>query len=505
MNPETLNIESAEKGNALDIQNQYNFRKQLGTQLNEFDNLRNQRKMDNLALAGATPNTPITNTSIPTVVPPTEPIDASALGTVKSVNFPQPQVSGTAPAVLGEVESTYEGIKTKSQEIAEQQKLAASTEKDTKKKSIEDTFKELVGVKEKELEIRKELGIDDLVSAKDKFKEDYDRLDRAQQNEIRALEQQPGTMAQKAQRQADIERQYAFQKADIALELDIAERRVDRAENTLTNRMNLMLEPLKMQLEMDKFWYNELKTDFTKAEEREFDAILAQEEREIKKIEETENTRKSLLLSAMTQGAPQSVINAIKNGKTVEEAIQAAGQYGADILERQIKQAQLDKLNVELSALNEADIIATPMTPYEKEKQTRVLNAVDDLMGRTSLQTVGFASLGRMLPASLPRNFKTDLDTLKANIAFGELTAMRSASKTGGALGQVSERELALLEASLAGLDQGQSPSSFKKNLQQVKDSLARWYGAVDGLSEEQQLRAAGYTEEQILQIKNSQ
>ena len=150
------------------------------------------------------------------------------------------------------------------------------------------------------------------------------------------------------------------------------------------------------------------------------------------------------------------------------------------------------------------------ISPYQAERQIRILDSVKDLEDRVSGRTVGIVSLGRIFPGSIQKDFQNDLSALRANIAFGELTAMREASKTGGALGQVSNIELGLLESALAGLDQSQSPANFRKNLERVKSSITRWQNAVNTLdkvqnnSEEQQLRAMGYTETQINELKKA-
>ena len=73
------------------------------------------------------------------------------------------------------------------------------------------------------------------------------------------------------------------------------------------------------------------------------------------------------------------------------------------------------------------------------------------------------------------RNFEGQLDTLKANIAFGVLTAMREASKTGGALGQVSDKELIFLQSKLGSLKMGQTPAQLRAQLVQIKESVQRW------------------------------
>jgi len=112
---------------------------------------------------------------------------------------------------------------------------------------------------------------------------------------------------------------------------------------------------------------------------------------------------------------------------------------------------------------------------YTQDREARVLNAVDDLMGKVSNSTVGFASLLKGVPRSDALAFKTQMKELLANVAFNELTAMKQASKTGGALGNVSNVELALLESALGGLDQAMSPEQFKAQLNKIRGSIVRW------------------------------
>lgn len=118
------------------------------------------------------------------------------------------------------------------------------------------------------------------------------------------------------------------------------------------------------------------------------------------------------------------------------------------------------------------------MSPYQQERITRNLSSIEDLMGQVSGWNTGMGSLIAAIPGTPAANFKADVNTLAANIAFGELTAMREASKTGGALGAVSERELSLLESALGSLDRAQSPAQFKESLNTIKESIQRWQAA---------------------------
>ena len=77
-------------------------------------------------------------------------------------------------------------------------------------------------------------------------------------------------------------------------------------------------------------------------------------------------------------------------------------------------------------------------------------------------------------------DFNARLETIKANIGFDKLQAMRDASPTGGALGQVSEMELKQLNASMGNLDIGQSPEQLRENLIAVREQYIRTIRAIE-------------------------
>jgi hypothetical protein len=117
-------------------------------------------------------------------------------------------------------------------------------------------------------------------------------------------------------------------------------------------------------------------------------------------------------------------------------------------------------------------------SPYSQERATRTIQSVDELMGKVNRWTTGMGSLLANIPETDATDFASELDTLKANIAFNELTAMREASKTGGALGAVSDAEMRLLQSALGSLNPRQSPENIKAQLQKIKESVHRWQEA---------------------------
>lgn len=71
-------------------------------------------------------------------------------------------------------------------------------------------------------------------------------------------------------------------------------------------------------------------------------------------------------------------------------------------------------------------------------------------------------------PGGAAANVQAKLETLKSQSGFAVLQAMRDASKTGGALGSITEGEHRLLQSNLAALDQAQSPQEFQKAMKQI-------------------------------------
>lgn len=121
---------------------------------------------------------------------------------------------------------------------------------------------------------------------------------------------------------------------------------------------------------------------------------------------------------------------------------------------------------------------------YQNERIGRSLSMLDTIEGMVGGNTVGVGSLLSYIPGTDATDLEANLSALKANIGFNELTAMRAASPTGGALGNVSDTEIRLLTDTLGGLSTRQSPANFAKNLAVVKQGLQRIYDAAqqDGM-----------------------
>ena len=126
-----------------------------------------------------------------------------------------------------------------------------------------------------------------------------------------------------------------------------------------------------------------------------------------------------------------------------------------------------------------------PPAPNPIYKQS-ALDAINDALGYInddsfSLPATGFgattlAEVGGTNAAGL----KSAIDTITSAVGFDRLQEMRDSSPTGGALGQVSERELAQLNASLGSLSQLQKKEQLEKNLLKIKGHYEKAVAAIN-------------------------
>ena len=126
------------------------------------------------------------------------------------------------------------------------------------------------------------------------------------------------------------------------------------------------------------------------------------------------------------------------------------------------------------------------LTPEQRRANTIAsLQKTDEALQNLSLAedidvwNFGY-DLAKFMPMSNSKALAGYVSSLQAELAFGRLQEMREASKTGGALGQVSEKELDLLKNSLVALD----PASpvFAEQLSRVRQHYNDFKNALLGL-----------------------
>jgi len=82
------------------------------------------------------------------------------------------------------------------------------------------------------------------------------------------------------------------------------------------------------------------------------------------------------------------------------------------------------------------------------------------------------------------------LETMKNNIAVDELQRMRQSSPTGGAMGNVSDRDIALLTGALGRLEVERDPERLVEDIQNIVSTYQRIVGYAQQDAESAEYRA---------------
>lgn len=110
----------------------------------------------------------------------------------------------------------------------------------------------------------------------------------------------------------------------------------------------------------------------------------------------------------------------------------------------------------------------------ESQRQSDQLGTlIDDSIDRATLLTASFPGhFISKLSGTEAKDLKQQLSTITGNIAIQTLNAMRQASKSGGAMGNVSDADISLLKGVLGSLESDQTVEQLKGNLEAVKVKL---------------------------------
>lgn len=142
-------------------------------------------------------------------------------------------------------------------------------------------------------------------------------------------------------------------------------------------------------------------------------------------------------------------------------------------------QAKLSDVPQEMrtGVISQLGTVASQTTSPQQQRgvdQANVaLSAFDKIFSNPALNRgAANRTIAGLIPGSNSKDLKEAIGTVQALIGFNELQKMREASPTGGALGQVSEREIDFLQALAGSLKTKQSDQQLKKNLQDVQKSF---------------------------------
>jgi hypothetical protein len=233
---------------------------------------------------------------------------------------------------------------------------------------------------------------------------------------------------------------------------------------TKKSKIQLALEPLKTQLDFTKMFYEDNKADLTKEEEKAFGLKTKELERQYEQQKTLQETIGKLQISAASQGAPASVVQAIGKAKNVGEASAAAGVYSGDVLDRQYKLAQIAKMNADtIKVISES----TPSTKQNTEA-VMTINDINNILSSDAFDSTFGATntIQRNLPGTNAYALTAQVNNMINKLALASRGELKGQ-------GTVSDYEGRMLKEAQTALKLNLSPEQARKEMAKVRGALA--------------------------------
>jgi hypothetical protein len=147
-----------------------------------------------------------------------------------------------------------------------------------------------------------------------------------------------------------------------------------------------------------------------------------------------------------------------------------------------------------------AKVIETPASKEAAVSQAEALGELTNktkdvisLIGKTrdliNPYSTGYGSFLKILPNTDAKSLENNLNTIKSNLAFAQLTALKDATKTGASgLGAVTVKEFEALQNSIAALDP--SSKTFTQDLDRVEATYTRLLNNLEKKTERAETKA---------------
>jgi hypothetical protein len=305
----------------------------------------------NSQFQGVIPQTVSINPVSPTGQPVS--ITGDSLQKSNSVTVPQPQgnANNAAQAIIGGSTAQQNAAQTQLTDYQKQiDQNAETARKQAEIAAKNPALTQALGVSGNKagLTAQEEAKAPNLEASKElarNLTQEYQTKELAYNQILKSIFEAPGlTQGQKQAQLEQIGKTHAYDMTDLSIRQNIAAGNYQALQDSVDKRINLLYGDAKDQVDYYTQIKNNADLNFTRAEERVLDQKKADAERQVQKGDEIKKTINTLLLSASTQNAPKDVIERISKATNEGEAIQAAGQYGTDQLDRQYKQAQINNI-----------------------------------------------------------------------------------------------------------------------------------------------------------------
>lgn len=382
---------------------------------------------------------------------PTTITSSSLSGTETPSTLPQINTDTTRDAgasINGIAESTntgLQGILTTQEATRQKQAEQVATERGAIQKSID--F--LRGKGQAQVTAEAQADIPELTKLNSELVNEYNTkaLEYKRMEENIGKSGIPLNTAQYNAQLRSISRDKNSELADIAIRQSVVNNNLTTAQSLVNRKIDLIYGDLKDVIQYQTQFYNNIKGDLTKSEDRIWTATIENNTRAYTEGKEKLKTLETFKIQALTNIFSDTNLSAIQKSQlsqslqtadTIEEAITAAGNYSTDIVERQTKQQLLTNARLQGQKLSQEIESGKPLTG----EFSGIINGASGLVPNTMKSTVkqnianaiasenyttAYAEVANAVSNGLTGTNKTTFDDARTDI--GVMSGMRKAIK----------------------------------------------------------------------------
>lgn len=264
------------------------------------------------------------------------------------IQIPQTPFSTQADRITGRTNAILQSDDL--EQKAEQQRLEQQSKLQSTEQKQQSLLQRIGLVKQEETKKgNEEFGLDLLKEKRKNAVKGMRESIIRQQEEFAAVEKESMlTDVQKSQRRSAIRQKYALEQNQLQLDYDLSNMDIVAAQATIDDRIKILTEPMYAELELTQNVYNQISQSLSKAEDRVWNIAINNIENAVAE----KNKIGEFAKQVAANGADAGTISRVSSAKTMAEAVQAAGQYSGDILDREYKKAQIANINSQIAERN---------------------------------------------------------------------------------------------------------------------------------------------------------
>lgn len=216
--------------------------------------------------------------------------------------------------------------------------------------------------------------------------------------------------------QAQINKEAAIQALPVQAQLAAAQGNLQLAQDHINTWGNILMRDAEQQYNRKKEVLTSVRDFAVGIEFKRIADLDAANERKYQEAQTLTKAKTTALSMALGQGAPASVVSAIKSATSLEDVTAAAGVYNGDVLGQAIKREQLKSLRNPTPSGTGASVIVNG-TAYQK---------VDD----KEIQDLNKASTETNSALSIIDNMMTSIRNNGSYVMWGAEKGARTSNKT---------------------------------------------------------------------------